>query len=301
MKRLFAMLLAFAMIGTLTACGTSKAPAASTEADAASSTEPVTQEPDSVTVDMIYFKDLGGGSIMAACYTDEGVALLGADYYVVHVANATIYDTQGREITLEELPRGSEIQIRWPGMVMESYPGQIAAETVTMLSDEIPADFPAEDEIPPINDGPIWWEEPAATEVPNLCLDYRTELALVTVAVQPQNAQWSYSEDGASGANNAVLSGQPVQDWTFDDNNTIKRDGFDTITLSAGPMPDALTVTAFAYGDESDQGTTVELDADGTLTLLEGDHIYLVEAKWDSDIYQGDAVYAFLVLGQETP
>ena len=205
------------------------------------------------------------------------------------------------EITLEELTRGSKIQIQWPGMVMESYPAQIAAEKVTVLSDEIPEDFPAEDAIPPIYDGPIWWEEATATEAPNLILDYSTDLALVTVAIQPQNSQWSYSENGAAGANNTALTGQPVQEWTFDDNNTIKRTGFDTITLSANPAPDAFMVTVFAYGDDTDQGTTLELDAEGTLALLDGNYIYLVEAKWDNETYTGQAVYAFLVLEEETP
>lgn len=310
MKQFIAILLAFSMIWTLSACGSSAAAPSSVSqiASAQSSAESIasdldnaSQEPESYTVDMIYFKNLGGGSIMAACYTDEGVALLGADYYVVHVADAEIYDTQGDEITLEELTRGSKIQIQWPGMVMESYPGQIAAEKVTVLSDEIPEDFPAEDAIPPICDGPIWWEEATATEAPNLILDYSTDLALVTVAIQPQNSQWSYSENGAAGANNTALSGQPVQEWTFDDNNTIKRTGFDTITLSANPAPDAFMVTVFAYGDDTDQGTTLELDAEGTLALLDGNYIYLVEAKWDNETYTGQAVYAFLVLEEETP
>lgn len=309
MKRLIAISLAFAAICALAACGSSAAPAASSEqehavsgagtSDVVSGTEP--SVPERVTVDMRYFKNLGGGSIMAACYTDEGVALLGQDYYVVHVGDAKIYNTQGQEIDLEELPRGSELRIRWPGMVMESYPGQIAAETVTVLSDDIPADFPAENEIPPVNDGPKWWEEPTATEVPNLTLDYSTELALVTVAIQPHYAEWSYSEGGSAGVKSGVLSGQPVQEWTFDDNNTFNRTGFDSITLSARPEPDGITVTAFAYGDESDQGTALELDGEGNLTLLDGDFIYLVEAKWDSAAYVGQAVYAFLVLAEETP
>lgn len=311
MKRTWALLITGLLVLSLAACGTNPAPAA----DAVSQTPPASVE-DSVpnasvpdlelqcdTVDVIYFKDLGDGAIMAACYTEEGTDLFGGDYFVIHVGDAELYNAEGQQVDLDGLTRGCELRVTWPGMVMESYPAQIAAVRVDALSDEPMDGVPPEDEIPPLFDGPVWWEE-TVTEVPNLMLDYRTDMYAVHCIIPPQSGWWSYSEEDSSfvgGADNEALSGLPVQDWTFDDNNTIKRTEFDTMTLSTLPSYSSITVTAYAYGDETDQGTVVELDDAGTMTLLSGNHIYVVRVAWADGQYQGSATYGFLVLDGETP
>lgn len=306
MKRWLAMLLAIFSIWSFAGCGAdseTEQSAADSGSVPASGTpvEDVTEETSrlesgSVTAEMIYFKDLGDGAIMAACY-GEGRDLLGGDYYVVHVGDAVIYNAQGEEIPLEQLVRGCPIQVTWPGMVMESYPGQFSAEVVTALSDEAMDGVPPEDEIPSLFGGPKWWEEETVTEVPPLILTYSDDIAVTSVQIDMHTGSWAYSEEGtfSSGGTNAVKDGLPPQEWTFDDNNTIKRGGFDTVTLSTAPEADQITVTAYAL--EGAEETELQLGDGNVLTLLDGDYIYVVHCVWDgaNKIYQGAALYGFKV------
>ena len=313
MKKITAILLSVMIVLSLVGCGSSSqaphsSPSAGAEAPGASvpeeeATVEVSGIPEKMTVDMLYFKKLGDTSIMAACYTDEGVAQLGSDYYVIHVGDAKIYNTQGEEISLDQLTRGCEIQIQWPGMVMESYPGQISAEIVTALSDEASPAVPPEDEIQPIDGGVKWWEEEPVTEVPALDLEYTTPDFSCQMIVEPRYGSWSYGAaetgtSGSGGASNALLDGQSPWDWDYDDNHTVKRSGFDSMVLSTAPAAEEMTVTAYAVDQPDAEGAAVELDEQGTLHLLDGDYIYVIHAKWNSEQYQGEATYGFLVTAQ---
>ena len=307
MKKIVALLLALAMMVSLTACGAAEESDAVSEAPQDSGsfgTEPSvsiqeTEPTEAIVdqVDMLYYLDLGDGSIMAACYTQEGIDRMGQDYYVVHVAKANIYNAAGEEITMEELTRGCPIRVSWPGMVMESYPAQISALEVLALSDEPDPAVPPEDEIEPFGDGPRWWVAETATEVPNLVVEYANSDYVVSMMVEKRYGSWSYSQENSmsGGAANTQLDGQTPQQWTYDESNTIVRSGFDSITLSLSPEARELSVKAYVYGDEQDPGVQVELGEDGSMALLEGDFIYVISAHWDDDQYQGEATYGLLV------
>lgn len=300
MKKCLALCAVFAMIISLVGCGSSAAPTQISETAVPSAEEPA--EMNFGQIDMLYYLNLGGGSIMAACYTPEGIDRLGQDYYVVHVGAAEIYNASGEKITLEELTRGCPIRVTWPGMVMESYPGQIAAETVTALSDEADPTVPPEDEIQPFGDGPRWWVPEPVTEVPNLTAEYRNDQVAAAVILKARCGAWSYADAEGSelsgGAENARLDGLTPQEWDYDDRNTIQRSGFDTLTLTLAPEAQELQVMAYAYGTAEDAGTEVEISEDGAIPLLDGDTIYVVTARWGSVEYQGYAVYGFLVTNE---
>lgn len=318
MKRL--LLLIVVLSGLLTACGSGTLD--SVEKTSAAE-ESVTQDASASTaeadaLDVLYFKKLGDSSIMVSCYTDKGIALMGGDYFVVHVGDAEICNMDGEKIALDQIVRGSELQIEWPGMVMESYPAQISAETVRVISEEVGEGFPPEDDIPALFGGPKWWEDDPVLEVPDMSVTYWTDLATVTVCVSPYNGTWHYTEEGydnevVGGEENALVDGSHPLDWIYDDNNTIKKQPRmyprgDTLDSPEGADPDkqyvsiapypntkTLTVTAYTVGDESRKGIPVPILEGGNIELLSGDTVYVVEASWDEERYQGSAVYSFLV------
>lgn len=309
MKKIFAFILTISLMLSLAACGSSAQPDSTSETTTSeTTTSPETTETSQVPsmeetaasqVDMLYYLKVGEGSIMAAPYTQEGIDQLGQDYYVVHVDAAKIYNAAGEEISLEELTRGCPIRITWPGMVMSTYPGQINAEKVEALSDEADPSVPPEDEIEPFGDGPKWWVEEPITEVPVLHVEYRTDMAAVVQIVEKRYGSWSFTEEAedsdiSGGASNTQLDGQTPWEWTYDDSNTITRE-MDTLTLTFSTEAQTIQVTAYAYDDPQDPGTDVPVSEDGTIELLEGDHIYVISASWDTDQYQGEGTYGILV------
>lgn len=102
-----------------------------------------------VSIRAIVFEIQDDG-FLAACHTDEGVAVMGKDYFFCGCTRAAIYDASGRKITVSEIERGSEVEIVFGGVVQETYPVRIAAEKVT-VTDEAPLELP--DVLPPIVSG----------------------------------------------------------------------------------------------------------------------------------------------------
>lgn len=331
MKKYFSLMLAILMLFTLAACGNNETasnlqsaensaavenvPAEETEEVPADMNEPAVLDDaglaempaldaaeETVSVEMLYYKKLDNSSIMAACYTEEGIAMLGNDYYVVYVGEAAISNAAGEAVTLDDLTRGCPLEIKWNGMVMQSYPGQIAALEVIALSDEADPSVPAEDEIQPIGDGPAWWVEETVTEVPPLVIEYTTPLYRTSMWVEHHVGSWGYSGEGtfSGGGSNSVKDGTPIHERTYDDNNTIKETGIETLTLITEPAADEITVTAYDASNADAEGVAVELDENNTFALLAGENIYEVSCVWNGadENHQGAALYSFKVAAQ---
>ena len=298
MKKMIIFTLIFALLMGLTACGSSNentaAPAEEAVSEAVVSEAEVPAEDSTMiselsTLEVVYYLDLGDGSMMAAAATEEGKAMMGEDYFVVLLDEAEIIGASGEALTLADLTRGSTLKIEWPGMVMMSYPAQVAAVTVTVLDNEIPADFPAEDQIPAVNDGPKWWESEPVAELPGLNVEYSTPDFSVAVMLGGMGTCTN-----AEGVTTAV-EGQDPQEMTYDDNNTIKRVGFDTVSLVLNPAADTIVATAFVDG--SSESVDVAVAEDGSMELVDGNEvIYVVSAFWNAEDFSGDATYAFKVV-----
>lgn len=304
--QIIAMILTLLMLG---ACGTSAAETEQESADTVVSAQgsiqeagqDLAQEPESSaaweslgmeSVDMLYYLDLGQGSIMAACYEEKDVAQLGADYYVVHLGDAEIYNAQGQACTLQDLPRGCPLRIEWPGMVMESYPGQIAAVRVTAISDEADPSVPPEEEIPAGADGIKWWVREIPKELPGLNLEYSTEDFSVAMFLGGVGS-WGYM-DGDEAVETISCGDDPVE-REYHDNNTCKRAGYDTVRFSCGQEPEAMTVRA--YVDGSREAVEVPVAEDGSIELLDGGEvIYVVNMSWDTPEYWGNGEYAVKIV-----
>lgn len=239
-------------------------------------------------VDMLYYLDLGGGSIMAACYEESDIQTLGQDYYVVHVGDAEIYNTVGELCAFGDIPRGCPLRIEWPGMIMESYPGQISATRVTALEDEPDPRVPPEDEIPAINGGVKWWVSEPVTELPSLTMEYTTPDYATAVFLQG-NGSWNY-QTGAGHSAGVVSCGENPVDWDYDDNNTCKRVGYDTVRFITNPAYGEISVQA--YVDGSTEPQDVPVDEDGTLVLVDGQEvIYVIHLMWNTPDYWGEGDY----------
>ncbi len=311
MKKFFVFLTA-ALCLLLSSCGSSapdsagSAPAADAPEAAVSEQTASAEDADAMDapLEVWLFKKLDDSSIMAACRSDQnGMDRMGGDYFVVHVGDAEIYNMDGEKITLDQIARGSDLRIEWPGMVMESYPAQISAETVRVISEDFVDQIPPEDNIPALFDGPKWWEEEPVRDIPALNISYDAPEFTVTMVVPHRYGSWNYTESGSAeeegisaGANNTILDGQHPSQWGLGEDQTIKRFVTDKVTLSTSPQADEITVTAYT-GDPKllDQEVPVELDEQGTLELLDGTCIYVVTAVWNGDAYQGSATYGFLV------
>ncbi len=312
MKRFVALLMALGLAVTAAGCGSGQsvgssqsalpsAPEASASVDAAQSASDAeagaSLDQQSDTVTMIYYLDLKDGSIMAACRDQSGIDSLGGDYIKVYTDNAIMEDAAGKPVALSDIARGSILQVTFPGMVTMSIPAQISASKI-VVSEEAPADVPAENEIPDRGSGK-WWEPEVVNQVPDLSIQYRSQYGQISQLIPYHTGSWSYGDDGAQqgGMTNAALDGQKPQDWVYDEYNTLTRAGFDTVTLTFAAAPKDITVTAYLRSDPEDPGTQIPVEADGSIALLQSDEdmVYTVSGTWNTEAYQGWAVYGFLV------
>ena len=316
MKRIFTFMLAAALGMSLTACGSSQAlssapaekdgaesvseavsaPAASVQ-DSAETGNPMADGSD--TVGMIYFLNLKDGSIMTACYDDAGTEALGGNYLKVYIENAEITDADGNPMTLEDMNRGCLMDVTFPGMVTMSIPAQISATKIVVTNNTPDPDFPAENDIPDLFGTGKWWEPEVVNQAPDLVVQYKDSLGQYSQMIPYKTGDWSYGDDSAmeGGMSNAALDGQKPQEWVFDEYTTVKRTTFDTVKLVFAPQPDNMTVTMYRQDDPEDTGTEVPVSDSGEITLEGGDvnMIYVVTGDWQSEYYQGNAIYGFLV------
>lgn len=319
MKRFFSFILALFMLAAFTACGSSQgasastAPVASSEINSAESSVPEAPASDvedstimnggETTVGMIYFLDLQDGSMMAACYDDAGTKVLGGDYLKVYMDNAEITDADGNPMTLEDMNRGCRMDVTFPGMVTMSIPAQISASKIVVTNNTPDPDFPAENDIPDLFGTGKWWEPEVVNQAPDLSVQYKDDLGQYSQLIPYKTGDWSYEDSSAKegGLSNAKLDGQKPQDWFFDEYTTIQRTNFDTVKLTFAPSPDSLTVTVYRQDDPQDTGTDVPVSDSGEITLDAGDvnMIYVVKGEWNSEHYQGSAIYGFLVTPAE--
>ena len=316
MKKFVALLMALGLAVTATGCGSSQsvgssqsalpsAPEASASIDAAQSASDAeagaSLDQQSDTVTMIYYLDLKDGSIMAACRDQSGIDSLGGDYIKVYTDNAAMEDAAGNPVALSDIARGSILQVTFPGMVTMSIPAQISASKIVVSADA-PEDVPAENEIPDRGSGK-WWEPEVVNQVPDLSIQYRSQYGQISQLIPYHTGSWSYGDEGAQqgGMTNAALDGQKPQDWVYDEYNTLTRAGFDTVTLTFAAAPEDITVTAYLRSDPEDPGTQIPVEADGSIALLQSDEnvVYTVSGMWNTEAYQGWAVYGFLVTAAE--
>ena len=132
-------------------------------------------------------------------------------------------------------------------------------------------------------------------QAPDLVVQYKDSLGQYSQMIPYKTGDWSYGDYSAmeGGMSNAALDGQKPQEWVFSEYTTVKRTTFDTVKLVFAPQPDNMTVTMYRQDDPEDTGTEIPVSEDGEITLEGGDvnMIYVVTGDWQSEHYQGSAIY----------
>ncbi len=78
--------------------------------------------------------DLKEGLLIAP--SEESNEYKSSDKISVHTNNTKFYDKEGNEITIDDLKVGDGISIVYNGAIMESYPAQIGAISITLTEDK---------------------------------------------------------------------------------------------------------------------------------------------------------------------
>lgn len=67
---------------------------------------------------------------------EETNEIKSSDKIVVHTTNTKFFDKNGKEITIDKLQVGDPISVVYGGEIMESYPAQIGAVSITLTEDK---------------------------------------------------------------------------------------------------------------------------------------------------------------------
>lgn len=205
-------------------------------------------------------------------------------------------DAEGNPLTPDAVKAGCVVDIYGNGMMLESYPGQYPGTTKMVLVREGAAEDAAPyqylvDEI----------SSPAdPAEPPSMNAEYRTELAVATIALTRGNYEWNYVDE--NGENQHVTAcGSHILAWP--ELNDIRIDesapkGLE-LTLSSFRKPQSVAVTRFplelwkkeASSEDGSSGEAVAVqDSETGYTMTaEAGYVYLVEAKWE----EGQAEFGF--------
>ena len=207
-----------------------------------------------------------------------------------------IYDASGNKITKEELAKGNIVKLYGDGIMLESYPGQYPGiskiEVIEAGTPEDAAQYQSiVDEI---------YQEPDPAEPPTLNIEYTTDLAAVTSAVNRGGYQWTYMDK--DGLSNAVVGDYvPVLNWG-DELIDIKLEKPLNVTLRFSEQPievEAVRYEASLLGaeeiPEGEEVTVQEKEGEFILSQTEPGYVYEITGVWEN----GRADYGFIVTAQE--
>lgn len=270
-KRLLAMLLATIMMLSLFA-GCGKDGTASGSAGA--------------SVEMLYYLKEGENSILAAASTQEGILLLGNDFYSIDLSGAKIYDPNGNEWSAEYLSRGCPIRVEWDGTIAETYPGQIKADAVYQLSTKYDPAVPPEEEMTPLSEGG-YWTVPQGEQIPAITIVHNdTGLELSMLA----SSFTTYDNEDYAYVGGPRMNSDP-RDWYYE-NSRLVREENDTVTLVSPIDPSQIYIDAYSMTDETVM--PVYMNEAGEFSLLDGEFAYVITLVWNTDTCASTAVYAFV-------
>lgn len=235
-------------------------------------------------------------SMLAFCDTREPNLHTGD--YVLLLEDAKLQDAEGQELTISDFAPGCYVSIQWSGEVMESEPGQIAVEVLTLEQQPTGADDSAET----ADGGEIGeLEKPAAdyyVDIPEMRVEYATDIAAVKVMI-PCNGpySWSWVDPATGEGQDMEASADAVNPigWEPDESHVIHAEGVETMTLYGVPECSAITVRACDRLGETEVWTDVTLEADSSFQPLQGEYVYWIHAQWDGAENNGSGDYWVLI------
>lgn len=287
-KKLMFMLIAMAIL--LTGCGGEKGGSISGEMVIP------TKADELVTAQLQCVEVESDTSMLAFCDTRE--PNLHTGNYVLLLEDAKLQNVEGQELTISDFTPGCYVSIQWSGEVMESEPGQIAVQVLTLEQQPTGVDDSAE----AADGGEIGeLEKPAAdyyVDIPEMRVEYATDIAAVKVMI-PCNGSYSWSwVDPATGEGQGMEAPADAVNpigWEPDESHVIHAEGVETMTLYAVPECSAITVRACDRLGEEELWTDVTLEADGSFQPLKGEYVYWITARWEGEENNGSGDYWVLI------
>lgn len=218
--------------------------------------------------------------------------------YFPGLDSAEIVGIDGATIAASDLVAGNIVRVTGDGIMLESYPGQYPGVTKVEVIDEgTPEDAAQYDEIVA-----EIWQPRDPSEPANAQVEYRTDLAIVTMAVNRLSYTWESEEENGSLMKAHSDGLHPVQ---------LAAEDIATATIGA-PLEATISfdVTAksvyierwseAAIAEAKQSGENAELDLEGEsvdATFADGVATFAIEPGWRYWVHAffaaGDVEYAF--------
>lgn len=264
-----------------------------------------------LTVVVMKMSQTAKENIIRAMYVPYGES---GSYVMIDIENGTvftvnmpesIFDINGEKMEPSDLKKGNILDIYGNGIMAESYPGQYMGVTeIHVVEEGKPEDA---DQYQQIIDGLYFEPDPA--QIPYLSATYRTEQAIVTVAIPNGSYSWSYENENGQTTEVEADSAHVLM-WEEELLGDVSIGEATDVELAFDKKPKEVQVSRWEaqYRDDQDylndnpDGETVELTTDEeavtssvqkvTKWILKAEpgYIYRVKAIWENGMVE----YGFL-------
>lgn len=264
-----------------------------------------------LTVVVMKMSQTAKENIIRAIYVPYGES---GSYVMIDIENGTvftvnmpenIFDINGEKMEPSDLKKGNILDIYGNGIMAESYPGQYMGVTeIHVVEEGKPEDA---DQYQQIIDGLYFEPDPA--QIPYLSATYRTEQAIVTVAIPNGSYSWSYENENGQTTEVEADSAHVLM-WEEELLGDVSIGEATDVELAFDKKPKEVQVSRWEaqYRDDQDylndnpDGEPVELTTDEeavtssvqkvTKWILKAEpgYIYRVKAIWENGMVE----YGFL-------
>lgn len=223
--------------------------------------------------------------------------------YFPSIPTNMLYGMDGKTIPLSDLEPGNIVSVWGNNIMLESYPGQYPGIYRAQVTEKgAPEDA---DEYASIIAEVI--SAPDESKAPAASLDYATELANVSVVLQPGSFTWVVTNDGKddtiaedvafSESDGTLLSGiADARILEAVDAEVVFEMKPTSVSISRTPLSTAVDGTMSIQLENPYEAVTSSLDADGMVSMrIEPAYLYVVEAHFT----RGEVLYSFVTAKQE--
>lgn len=207
-----------------------------------------------------------------------------------------ILNTDGQTMSFDELTAGNTVEITSDGVMMESYPGQLAnvSKVVVMgigTEDDVKQ---YQDIIDQLSGG---FEDEEST-LPTLSILYTTSIAVTSVNVNSGGYQWNFYDENEGQMVSEIADEAPVRLWGDRLVDVVLEESTD-LRLSFSEKAQEVNVKAYSTEWLGKEAATVEfviqditpkeVDGDYVIEMAEKDLIYEITATFEN----GTVTYGF--------
>lgn len=220
--------------------------------------------------------------------------------YYPGLDNAEIVGIDGAPIAAADLVAGNTARVTGNGIMLESYPGQYPGVTKVEVIDEgTPEDAARYDELVA-----EIWQPRDPSEPANAQIEYRTDLAVVTMAINRLSLTWESEEENGSRMKTYSDGLHPTQ-LAAEDIATATVGAPLEATVSFDVAAKSVYIerwseAAIAEAKQSDENAELDLEGESVdATFADGVATFTIEPGWRYWVHAffaaGDVEYAFTV------